>query len=343
MKFKAPTTTFGPVISKLVGGNATRSFHTSHVLLKKRKLPLRPPLLHQQTTTRAKLKDFDTDVVLHKLVKKNLLHMKINTMTEIQSKMFDFVDAGQDVVAASPLGSGKTLAYLVPWVNRRLMDYQQLKKGIHMVVLTPTSQTAELLYREIDQFIQLMGPNITMQAVYDTYSYQRQVQRLSKKIPRILVATPSRLRQHLEGSILTKTKNRKKPHLKRRTAFARWFDTLTSTIVLDEFDALMDIHKEDIDFILPYMAMPRQTIAVSSHEISIAGDQLPMKPDAKRIDCRLKVVSREEEIHKAALRRIYSGMAIGKREKNLGKKQALNSNSDLPISEIGTKNTDSVV
>jgi len=187
---------------------------------------------------------YDKGFTLHKLVKKNLAQMKVLQMTEIQSRIFPHVDANRDVTAVSPHGSGKTLAFLVPWVNRRLLDYKQIKKGIHLVILTPTSLHAKMLYNEIDAFLALMGPNITVQALYDSFSYQRQVERLSKKIPRIVVATPSCLRKHREKSTLTKIQN-SKTGKKKRKAFSVWFNEWTSTLVLDEADQILTMNREE--------------------------------------------------------------------------------------------------
>lgn len=281
----------------------SRCFHGSPILLtkKKKKDPPRPPLLHPQTTSRKHLRSFDNELLLDKLVKKNLRAMKVETMTQIQSEVYGHLDDARDIVAASPIGSGKTLAYLVPWVNRKLMDNKQLKKGIHMVVLTPTSHSAKMMYNEIDQFIALMGPNITMQAVYDSYSYPRQVQRLSKKIPCILVATPSRLRKHIEESVLTKLAN-SKTNKKKRTIFSKWFNNLTETLVLDEFDILMEVHREDVDFVRRYMANGHQTIAMSSHSMDI--DPNLVKADAARIDCRLGSEDAENPLIKEVAREL---------------------------------------
>ena len=83
-----------------------------------------------------------------------------------------------------------------------------------------------------------------MQMVCDDYSYQREVQRLAKKLPRILVATPSRLRRHLEETKLTKIVN-SKTNKKRKRDFWPSINEYTSTLVLDEYDQYVSSSKVD--------------------------------------------------------------------------------------------------
>jgi ATP-dependent RNA helicase MSS116, mitochondrial len=193
--------------------------------------------------------------------------MKIDTMTQVQHDSYRALTDGKDVNILSPPDTGKTLAFLLPFLNEKLKVHS-IKKGIHCVFLTPDSHHASANYLFASELLQLMGPNITVQSLYESYSYERQVQRLSKKVPTILISTPGRLRQHIEKSVLSKQISRKSPK-KRRTDFSTKFSSLTNTLVLDEADILFRDHRDDLEFIRPYLAMgkddDRHTILLSSY------------------------------------------------------------------------------
>lgn len=197
--------------------------------------------------------------------------MKIEKMTEVQQKAFRPIAEGMDVNIRSPPDTGKTLAFLLPFLNDKL-SVHMIKKGIHCVFLTPDSNHATANFLFTSELLKLMGPNITVQAVYDSYSIQREVQRFSKKVPTILIATPTRLRQHLESSVLSKIKSRKS-NKKVRTDFCNKFTQLTKTLVLDEADVLLRDHSDDLEFIRPYLSMgddaQRHTILLSSSKNEI--------------------------------------------------------------------------
>lgn len=241
---------------------------------------------------KARTASFQELLMVHKLIKKNLAHMDIDTMTEVQHKAHRPITDGLDVNILAPEASGKTLAFLVPFLSEKLMVHM-IKKGIHCVFLTPDSHNAAANYLFMSDMVQLMGPNITVQAVYDSYSKQREVQRLSKKVPTILIATPSRLRHHLEESVLSKQKSRKSPK-RTKTVFATKFTDLTNTLVLDEADVLLRDHADDLEFIRPYLAMGNDS---SRHTILLSSKSFPpnaadwMRADASvTIDCSLKAV-----------------------------------------------------
>lgn len=63
---------------------------------------------------------------------------KIVDMTEIQRQTYKHIMDNRDIIACSSTGTGKTLAYLIPIINR-------LKSNTHniqAVVLVPTAELA---------------------------------------------------------------------------------------------------------------------------------------------------------------------------------------------------------
>ena len=80
---------------------------------------------------------------LHNVLRESLKHkMGVERLTHIQDVSFVPVSAHKDVVIHSECGSGKTLAYLLPLLNRRLYlaDHQQ---AAPVLVLQPTNILCE--------------------------------------------------------------------------------------------------------------------------------------------------------------------------------------------------------
>ena len=55
---------------------------------------------------------------IHQLLKDSLIKNSVFKLTPIQSKCFNPIFNGKDVIAKASTGSGKTLAYTIPIVNQ---------------------------------------------------------------------------------------------------------------------------------------------------------------------------------------------------------------------------------
>ncbi|MCX6814573.1 MAG: DEAD/DEAH box helicase, partial [Candidatus Aenigmarchaeota archaeon] len=63
--------------------------------------------------------------------------------TPIQKECIPAVKKGLDVIAQSETGSGKTLAFAIP-----IMEKIEQGKGIQALIVTPTRELANQIYRE---------------------------------------------------------------------------------------------------------------------------------------------------------------------------------------------------
>lgn len=129
--------------------------------------------------------------------------------TPIQERTFSLIADKKDVVAVSPTGTGKTLAYVLPIVER-LEPSNQLR----VVVLAPSQELVQQIAQVIRDWSNLLVLTITGGA-----NLKRQLENLKKK-PDVIVATPGRLRE-----IATQSKK------------IKWH--MVETIVLDEADQLL--------------------------------------------------------------------------------------------------------
>ncbi|WP_146553073.1 DEAD/DEAH box helicase [Rummeliibacillus sp. SL167] len=130
----------------------------------------------------------------------------------IQNQMIPALLEGKDVVAESPTGTGKTLAYLLPIFQK----VDVTKKATQALIVAPSQELCMQIVDVIRSWIS--GTNITVVPLIGGANPQRQIEKLKKK-PTIAVGTPGRLNE------LVKEKKLKLHEL--------------TTIVLDEGDQLL--------------------------------------------------------------------------------------------------------
>lgn len=130
----------------------------------------------------------------------------------IQNQMIPALLEGKDVVAESPTGTGKTLAYLLPIFQK----VDVTKKATQALIVAPSQELCMQIVDVIRSWIN--GTDITVVPLIGGANPQRQIEKLKKK-PTIAVGTPGRLNE------LVKEKKLKLHEL--------------TTIVLDEGDQLL--------------------------------------------------------------------------------------------------------
>lgn len=114
--------------------------------------------------------------------------MKFTVPTPIQHKAIPIVIEGKDVIGVAQTGTGKTLAFAIPIIQR----FSQ-KKG-RCLILVPTRELAIQVNEMFQKIAPLFG--IRMAVIIGGASMQNQLWAL-KKNPRILIATPGRLVDHM--------------------------------------------------------------------------------------------------------------------------------------------------
>ncbi len=181
------------------------------------------------------------ELELHQCLTKALELKGFNEPTEVQSAAVPATLEGKDLLVSAETGSGKTAAFLIPIIQKMLVD-DTPKNGVRAVILTPTRELARQIEKhakELIKFSRLLAHAITGG---DDFKYQRS---LFRKNPEIIVATPGRLKEHLEkGSI----------------DFAD-----LEFLVLDEADRMLDMgFTEDVMIIADSCRAERQTLLYSA-------------------------------------------------------------------------------
>ena len=110
--------------------------------------------------------------------------LKFHTPTPIQAKAIPVAITGKDMIGIAQTGTGKTLAFGIPLIQR-LATLQATAQGL---ILLPTRELAEQVELSLKKFI----PNLPIALVIGGVSPKTQVNQLRKN-PKLIIATPGRL------------------------------------------------------------------------------------------------------------------------------------------------------
>lgn len=161
------------------------------------------------------MKFSDIETISHG-VSDYLADNKIVDMTEIQRQTYNHIMDNRDIIACSSTGTGKTLAYLIPIINRLRRDTH----NIQAVVLVPTAELAIQVNNTLKDIFAHMDNTLTSAALIGDVNISRQIDSIKSNKPAIIIGTPNRIHQLIS--------NRKiKVHE-------------VKTLVLDEADKLFD-------------------------------------------------------------------------------------------------------
>src|SRR6195256_6005470 len=200
-----------------------------------------------------------SELQISNYTKERLSLANFATPTPVQAAAIPQALEGKDVLATAQTGTGKTLAFLIPVIERLLKDKTP---GIAALVLVPTR---ELAMQVVDQFNKLRGNQLLPAAlVVGGLSEGAQLQAI-RKGARLVVATPGRLEDYL---------NRRLFH----------FNALR-ILILDEADRMLDMgFLPAIKRIVSILPKERQTMCFSA---TMEGDMARIVKDYLRSAVRL--------------------------------------------------------
>jgi superfamily II DNA/RNA helicase len=198
------------------------------------------------------------------------------TMTSVQTTAIPLIIEGKDVVGESPTGTGKTLAYLLPVLNK--VDPKM--QNTQAVILASSQELVMQILAEIQKWGE--GSGIKSASLIGGANLKRQIDKL-KKSPHIIVGTPGRTNELIKQKKLKMHK--------------------VHTVVLDEGDQLLTPeHNETVKSIV------KSTLA-DQRQLLLFSATLPetVEKSIKRLakDPEIINVKKDETIDAAKVEHIY--------------------------------------
>jgi ATP-dependent RNA helicase RhlE len=129
-------------------------------------------------------------------VKERLSSARFSTPTPVQAAAIPHALEGKDVLATAQTGTGKTLAFLIPVLEKLL---KRTSPGIAALVLVPTR---ELAMQVVDQYNALRGKQLSPAALVVGGLSETQQLHVIRKGPGLVVATPGRLEDFLDRRLI---------------------------------------------------------------------------------------------------------------------------------------------
>ncbi|KEO78696.1 DEAD/DEAH box helicase [Paenibacillus polymyxa] len=120
----------------------------------------------------------------------------ISSPTPVQQESIPLLMEGQDVIAEAHTGTGKTLAFLLPILQKLNLD----KRHPQALVIAPTRELA-LQITEEAKCLAAAEPSLSLLAVYGGQDVERQLRKL-KGGAQLIIGTPGRLLDHLRRGTL---------------------------------------------------------------------------------------------------------------------------------------------
>ncbi|MGN0652075.1 MAG: DEAD/DEAH box helicase [Gemmiger sp.] len=169
--------------------------------------------------------------------------MGYTEMTEIQQKAIPLMLAGHDMIAKAPTGTGKTVAFGIPILEKAADAPAGAPRA---VILSPTRELAQQIAQDLADLAQFL-PDVRVVCVYGGAGMDKQ-QRQLKAGCQIVVATPGRLMDHYRHRAIDLSK--------------------VETIVLDEADEMLNMgFYKDVRHIIDMMKS-RKFLSMFSATIS---------------------------------------------------------------------------
>lgn len=167
--------------------------------------------------------------------KKALSAMGITTPTNVQEQSLPLLLDGKDLVVRAKTGSGKTIAFLLP-ILQKLENAPYLQA----LILAPTRELAQQIYAEVKK----LDRSVKALEVYGGVSINPQIDTL-RKGAQIVIATPGRILDHIQRRTINLSKLK----------FA----------VLDEADRMLDMgFIDDVREILKHTSAQKQMMLFSA-------------------------------------------------------------------------------
>jgi ATP-dependent RNA helicase CshB len=160
--------------------------------------------------------------------------------TEIQERMIPLILKGESAIGQSQTGTGKTLAYVLPILEK----IDPSVKQVQAVITAPTRELATQIYQQILKILDHMEEPIMARCYIGGTDKQRTIEKL-KVQPQIVVGTPGRIKDLMNEHAL--------------------FIHTANILVVDEADMMLDMgFIQDVDQVAAKMPDKLQMLVFSA-------------------------------------------------------------------------------
>lgn len=174
---------------------------------------------------------------LHQQLSKNIAQKGYSSPTEIQDKCIDHLIQGKSLIGIAATGTGKTGAFLIPMVQQMLGN-----SAVTGLIVVPTRELAQQVFEEFMSLTKGMGLHAA--CFIGGTSIGKDISKTKRKL-NLVVGTPGRLNDLIDRRALRIDR--------------------TSTLVLDEFDRMLDMgFIRDIQKLVSGMHGRKQTMLFSA-------------------------------------------------------------------------------
>jgi ATP-dependent RNA helicase DeaD len=176
------------------------------------------------------------ELEINKQIIEKTIELGFEELTLIQKKCIPEIIKGGDVVGQAETGSGKTIAFCLP-----ILEKIKHKEGLQTVILTPTRELCIQVTDVFKDFGKILGVKTT--SIYGGVGIGPQIKRI--KTSEVVVGTPGRMLDHL----------------RRRTIDLR----NVRFLILDETDKMLEMgFIDDVEKIISFTPRNRQTLMFSA-------------------------------------------------------------------------------
>ncbi|GAB4266846.1 MAG: DEAD/DEAH box helicase [Pararhodobacter sp.] len=177
-------------------------------------------------------------------LQKALADKGYETLTPVQEAVLDPALAGRDLLVSAQTGSGKTVAFGLAMAHELLGDSAMLPPpdAPRALIIAPTRELALQVRREFEWLYASAGATIASCVGGMDYRTEK---RALERGAHVVVATPGRLRDHIERETIDLS--------------------AVQAVALDEADEMLDLgFREDLEFILETLPPERRTLLFSA-------------------------------------------------------------------------------
>jgi len=159
-------------------------------------------------------------------------------MSPVQAETLPHILEGKDVLAKAKTGTGKTLGFLIPTLQR----LKESQRSVGALIISPTRELAFQIHKEAETLATFT--KIRAVALVGGTNINQDLRKLKGTV-HVVVATPGRLLDHLQNQGMNVNK--------------------LQTLVLDEADQLLDMgFRPDLERIFSFLPETRQTLLFSA-------------------------------------------------------------------------------